>query len=57
MNFNTTQRLEMIEEKHEGLSINRQCEILSSNRSRVYYKPVERKDDLEDAQSREPIYR
>ena len=57
MNFNTTQRLEMIEEKHEELSLNRQCEILSSNRSRVYYKPVERKDDLEDAQSREPIYR
>ena len=49
MNFNTTQRLEMIEESHEDLSINRQCEILSISRSRVYYKPVERNDVLEDA--------
>lgn len=49
MNFNTTQRLEMIEENHEDLSINRQCEILSISRSRVYYKPVVRNDDLEDA--------
>ena len=49
MNFNTTQRLEMIEENQEDLSINRQCKILSISRSRVYYKPVERSNDLEDA--------
>ena len=48
MNFNTTQRLEMLETNHEDLSVNRQCNILSISRSRVYYKPVERSGELED---------
>ena len=49
MNFNTTQRLAMIEGNHDALSINRQCGLLSISRSRVYYKPVERNNDLDDA--------
>ena len=48
MNFNTTQRLEMIEETNEDLSSNRQCNTLSINRSRVYYKPIERNDELKE---------
>ena len=32
----------MMEDNHEDLSINRQCEILSISRSRVYYEPVKR---------------
>ena len=38
----------MIESNYEDLSINRQCNILSVSRSRVYYKPVERNNDLDE---------
>lgn len=38
----------MIDSKHPGLSLSRQCIVLDINRSTVYYKPKEvRDDDLE----------
>ena len=39
MNFSLAERRAMIDVQHRGITIERQCELLSIHRSGVYYKP------------------
>jgi putative transposase len=39
------QRLDLLQPRRKKLSIRRQCELLSINRSRIYYKPVQEKPE------------
>jgi putative transposase len=39
------QRIQLLQPRHKQLSVRRQCEILSINRNRVYYKPVPEKPE------------
>jgi putative transposase len=39
------QRIQLLQPRHKQISMRRQCEILSINRNRVYYKPVPEKPE------------
>ena len=39
------QRIQLLQPRHEKLSIRRQCDLLTINRNRVYYKPVQEKPE------------
>jgi len=39
------QRIQLLQPRHKQISVRRQCEILSINRNRVYYKPVPEKPE------------
>lgn len=39
-------------QSHDGLSIERQCELLSVNRSSVYYKPAEATDEAKELEEK-----